>query len=361
MYFGGTSMSNPLIAGAATLVREYYVEKRGASSPSAALVKATLINSATDITGYGNTTQEAGKPIPNVHEGWGRVNVAAATSGQRNFVDGVTVTSGQTRAYPYQVSSSSTPLKVTLVWSDYPASPSSTKQLVNNLDLKLIAPNGTTLYLGNQFNGGWSATGGTADNTNNVESVYIQNPATGTWTVQVTGVNVPQGPQPFALVSTAAFQAATLTPRVYQPMLLKVPAATPPGPRAGYWQSLDQAFEFYVTSNPAQVADFAVYVSVPGCGNYKITQTVPSAIANNQFSASGAFAFSGAFDSETAAHGTAALDNYFIQGCGGVDGGPWPWTAGWVNGTPPPTFQAEVVTQEGRRPAGQEAWREAER
>jgi PKD repeat protein len=35
--------------------------------------------------------------------------------------------------------------------------------------------------------------------------VYIQNPAVGTWTVEVAGSNVPQAPQPFALVVTGDF------------------------------------------------------------------------------------------------------------------------------------------------------------
>ena len=42
-YMGGTSMAAPLVAGCAALVRQYYVDERR-SQPSAALLKATLIN-----------------------------------------------------------------------------------------------------------------------------------------------------------------------------------------------------------------------------------------------------------------------------------------------------------------------------
>ena len=42
-YMGGTSMATPLVSGCAALVREYYVKQRS-HSPSAALLKATLIN-----------------------------------------------------------------------------------------------------------------------------------------------------------------------------------------------------------------------------------------------------------------------------------------------------------------------------
>jgi serine protease AprX len=56
------------------------------------------------------------------------------------------------------------------------------------------------VYRGNVFSGGWSAAGGSADRTNNVENVYLQSAASGTWKIEVRGYNVPNGAQPFALV-----------------------------------------------------------------------------------------------------------------------------------------------------------------
>ena len=59
---------------------------------------------------------------------------------------------------------------------------------------------GGAFYRGNVFAGGWSVAGGGADSTNNVENVYVESPAAGLWTVTVRGFNVPQGPQPYAVV-----------------------------------------------------------------------------------------------------------------------------------------------------------------
>lgn len=50
-FIGGTSMATPLVAGCAAVVREYLAVERQITSPSAALVKAMLINGAQDLAG----------------------------------------------------------------------------------------------------------------------------------------------------------------------------------------------------------------------------------------------------------------------------------------------------------------------
>ena len=198
-YLGGTSMANPLAAGGAAVVRDYYQKVHGRSA-SAALVKATLVNSAHDLLDENNDgVDDNDAPIPNTSEGWGRVDLAAATDGSREFTDDeASLPTGGFASYAYDVSGG-TPLKITLAWSDYPGNPSATKMLVNNLDLEVTGPGGA-FYRGNVFAGGWSVAGGGADSTNNVENVYVESPAAGLWTVTVRGFNVPQGPQPYAVV-----------------------------------------------------------------------------------------------------------------------------------------------------------------
>jgi len=213
-WMGGTSMSNPIAAGAATVVRDFY-QKTAGHNASAALVKATIINSAVDMQDENNDgANDNDFPIPNVHEGWGRVNAAAATDGSRQYVDSTAgIGTSGSESYNYSAPGGQ-PFKVTLVWSDYPSTEAAGLNLVNNLNLVVTAPGGA-VYRGNVFSGGWSATGGSADTINNVENVYVQSAAAGTWTVSVQGANVPNGPQPFAVVvagSSGSGPAPTNTP-----------------------------------------------------------------------------------------------------------------------------------------------------
>ena len=171
---GGTSMANPLTAGAVVLVQDWYEDIKGHADPSAALVKATLINTAVDIAGYGNLSREAGLPIPNNHEGWGRVNLANVAADGREFDDNAGLSTGGTATYYFDAAGGA-PFKVTLVWSDYLGSTSASIALVNDLDLVVTGPGGT--FYGNVFDGGWSQTGGSADRRNNVENVYVQSAA----------------------------------------------------------------------------------------------------------------------------------------------------------------------------------------
>ncbi len=216
VYMGGTSMASPLTAGAVALVRQRYLAQ--GVHPSAALIKATLAHTAVDIAGYGNPSRGAGQPIPNVHEGWGRVDAGAATASDLfRYWDGQVIS--ETGAVWSQAATfdGSRPLEVTLVWSDPPALPSAAKALVNDLDLFVVAPDGQ-FYRGNFLLDGSSQPGGYPDAVNNVERVYVAEPMAGTWRVEVRGTNIPQGPQPFALVLSGY---ATGTPT------LEVNAITP--------------------------------------------------------------------------------------------------------------------------------------
>jgi hypothetical protein len=92
---GGTSIATAVVAGAAAIVRQYLEEgfyptgRRAASDklvPSAALIKALLINSARSLSDDGSSKDAPCKTyakglvtkncVPNFQEGFGRPNIA---------------------------------------------------------------------------------------------------------------------------------------------------------------------------------------------------------------------------------------------------------------------------------------------
>lgn len=226
-YMGGTSMSNPLTAGGAAVVKDYYNKAYGVNA-TAALVKATIINSAVDMADENNDgANDNDFPIPNNNEGWGRINLDAATDGTIQFVEeGAGLSTGGSQVF--NVTSTGGPLKVTLVWSDYPSTDTASVNLVNDLDLTVTGGN---TYRGNVFSGGWSATGGSADRRNNVENIYIQSPS-GSYTITVNGFNVPNGPQKFALVVDGGTLGSGPTPTPTNTSVPPTPTNTsvPPTP-----------------------------------------------------------------------------------------------------------------------------------
>ncbi|HET7433848.1 MAG TPA: S8 family serine peptidase [Thermoanaerobaculia bacterium] len=212
----GTSWSSPSIAGAAALVRQYYTDgfyPNGAKNagtamtPSAALMKATLIAAARPAHWRGeNRTKVPALPVPSYEQGWGfpvlddALYLAGDTRKLR--VEDVALANGLAEGESRTIRINArvnTPLKVVLVWTD-PAgvvrgTNDSTPELVNDLDLRVKSPDGTTL--------------GNADHLNNVEVVSLEQPSTGGYDITISAQRIGQGPrQSYALVVTGDLQAA---------------------------------------------------------------------------------------------------------------------------------------------------------
>ena len=207
-YFTGTSMAAPAVSGTIALLLQQHHNLCSAEHtllPSSS--KALLIHGATDLVDEATPLH----PGPDYASGYGRVNGQESVELLDNYIESV-VHDGASNLYPLTIAAGESSLKVTLVWDDAPAEPNAVLTLVNDLDLELVAPDGSTVY------GPWIldpanpdqpaqrhswkvGESGTRDRHNVVEQVVVDNPQAGTWLIRVSGASVPQGPQSYSLVS----------------------------------------------------------------------------------------------------------------------------------------------------------------
>jgi hypothetical protein len=201
----GTSHSTPCVAGGCALLRQYFINL-SLAPPSPAMTKAWLMNSARYMTGA-----TANDSLWSVNQGMGEMDLGMALDGTPRFLrdqqaaDTFTA-SGQTRTFTGSVANTNLPFRVTVAWTD---APGSTTGAAYNNDLDLTVRIGGQTYLGNVFSQGLSVPGGTADEVDNVESVFCPAGTAGAFTVTVAGtsinsIGVPNGSngltQDFALV-----------------------------------------------------------------------------------------------------------------------------------------------------------------
>ncbi len=190
----GTSYAAALVTGKAAALRAWLRSALG-WVPSAALVKAFLVSAAVDLHPgqYGPGIQEI-PTAPNAVEGWGRLDVSLASSRKpwiKVLDDSRGLRSGDTRVFRLEIDSGRE-VRVTLAWTDYPSLPQSRRQLANDLDLRVIGPDGRFHYPNGRSS---------RDPLNNVERVVLDVSSTpGTYTVEISARDVPFGPQPYALL-----------------------------------------------------------------------------------------------------------------------------------------------------------------
>ena len=191
----GTSMSTPNACGALGLIAQHYKNVSGIlSTPPAAFLKGLVIH----------TARESGaNPGPDYSFGWGLLDVEAACALLTNNFDAGSpvrwrrcgesnIEVGQTRDYRMSRLAAG-PIKVTICWTDFPGTPPAwgvdptTPMLKNNLDLRIIAPDGTTHYPW-KLNPASPASAATKadNNVDNIEQVVIDAPMAGTYRVVVT-------------------------------------------------------------------------------------------------------------------------------------------------------------------------------
>jgi hypothetical protein len=182
----GTSHSTPAVSGGCALLRQYFINQ-GWTPPSAAMTKACLMNSARYMTGSG-----ANDTLWSESQGMGEMDLGTAFDGvprllRDELAADLFTASGQTRTYTGTVANSTEPFRVTLAWTDAPGS--TTGSAANN-DLDLTVTIGGVTYLGNNFSGASSVSGGSPDTLDNVESVFLPAGVSGNFTITVTAANI---------------------------------------------------------------------------------------------------------------------------------------------------------------------------
>ena len=198
---GGTSFAAPGVAGAIGLLSQFYKQVHpNGSEPLASTLKGVAIHTAD------SATTNAG---PSYRFGWGVMNTRTAatlisqdaTNGLKNQIKEVLLTNNSAIQFPVVASDGTNPLKITICWTDPAGTPNNvtnldnpTPKLVNDLDLRVISPTGSTNLpwvlnpdLTNQTSAARSAAATTGDDIrNNVEQVYVAHPTNATYLVQVT-------------------------------------------------------------------------------------------------------------------------------------------------------------------------------
>ena len=185
--YDGTSGAAAIVSGVVALMQDAYKELHSDSLPSAALVKAILIN----------TAEDAGSPNIDYTTGYGSLDAAAAIKAVKNhsFLE-ESVVEGETKTFDLDVPVNSKKIKLSVVWTDTIATVNASKALVNDLNsvLKFESTGETWLPWVLSSKPHVDSLNAVAlrktDTLNNVEQISIDNPAPGNYKISVSGVEV---------------------------------------------------------------------------------------------------------------------------------------------------------------------------
>jgi hypothetical protein len=192
----GTSMACPGVTGTMAQLFQAYKELNQGQEPNAGLLKGILMNSADDL----------GNPGPDFRFGYGRINAlrAVRTIEENRFINGQ-ITNGGSQTHNIAVPTGTRQVNIMVYWTDFEAAANAAKALVNDLNMKVIAPNSAE-FLPWVLNHSPNSTALNSnavrgvDNLNNVEQVTIQDPLAGNYQVTIQGFQVPQGPQQYYVI-----------------------------------------------------------------------------------------------------------------------------------------------------------------
>ena len=191
----GTSMASPTTCGVATLMlQDYRVQFPALPDPRNSTLKILLAHTAIDLGNMG----------PDYQFGYGSIRAVNAINFMRtgNFFEDE-ISQGGVATFKVNATFAQ-PLKVTIAWDDYPATANAQVALINDLDVRAISPSQQVFYPWtlNPLNPSAPAVRTVRNSRDNIEQIFIDNPTTGEWTIEVIGFNVPEGPQPFSICAS---------------------------------------------------------------------------------------------------------------------------------------------------------------
>jgi subtilisin family serine protease len=314
----GTSISSSVVAGIAALLTDYSRRRHG-RDPSSSVLKALLIHSTRDL----------GEPGPDYHSGFGMADAELAArvldaavfdddvfrraprragrrmgpatpagkstgsariaispgDGMRTLVIEEVLDQGESVTFALPVMNGDDELRATLVWHDPPGS-----VLVNDLDLRVVAPDGRVILPFVLDPDQPSAAASRGENhRDNVEQIRVHGPMAGDWRILVEGAAVADGPQELALTASAG-EGNRAPERLFEGDLV-IDEFFVTGDASGIEQprpwtvfSDDDPLNFYIESTILANADYGDFF-----GSTTVTTSVSDANGDTvvRFSASG--------------------------------------------------------------------------
>ena len=197
-------MATPVVSGVAALIIQQYRTCYASNDPLPSTVKALLVHGAVDL----DDASSYYNPGPDYASGYGRIDAQASVDLVRDgkLREDVISEDNEWDWFSVQVTSSSQPLKITLVWDDWEGTVNANPALVNELELRVYygskfgSPNYYAWSL-DQNNPANNATATTYNLKDPLEQVVVNNPTPGTYFIAVWGWEVPNAPQNYSLVS----------------------------------------------------------------------------------------------------------------------------------------------------------------
>jgi hypothetical protein len=192
----GSSGAAALVSGASVLVQDAYKQKHNGLLPPSMVTKAALLNSADDV-GIANVDYQSGYGNMNAYK-------AVQTINEDRYFES-SLSQNEVKNFPITVPGNLAKLKITLVWSDPAATPNASKALVNDLDATLRLPATGESWLpwvlnpmANKDSLALPALR-KRDTLNNIEQITVDNPAAGSYTLEIKGAHITTAAQAFAI------------------------------------------------------------------------------------------------------------------------------------------------------------------